>query len=99
MCRNGCTPDERVSLSTSAQRRDLNSLHRRAASAPRQGGRATLETVIETDESRNDDGLLSRLRLIEDRPLEDRAGAYAAVHEELRAVLEGGDAPIDGRVS
>lgn len=55
--------------------------------------------MIETDESRNDDGLLSRLRLIEDRPLEDRAGAYAAVHEELRAVLEGGDAPIDGRVS
>ncbi|WP_445996076.1 hypothetical protein ACUWEX_09455 [Okibacterium fritillariae] len=55
--------------------------------------------MMETDETRDDDGLVSRLRLIEDRPLEDRAGAYAAVHEELRAVLEGGDTPVDGRAS
>lgn len=37
------------------------------------------------------DGLLSRLRLIEDQPLETRADALAQVHEELKARLEGGD--------
>lgn len=56
-------------------------------------------SVMETNETRDDDGLVSRLRLIEDRPLEDRAGAYAAVHEELRAVLEGGDSPAGGGAS
>ncbi|GAB3617810.1 hypothetical protein GCM10027416_23670 [Okibacterium endophyticum] len=38
-----------------------------------------------------DDGLLPRLRLIEDQPLEQRADAYAALHEELRVRLEGAD--------
>jgi hypothetical protein len=37
--------------------------------------------------------LLSRLRLIEDQPLEARAAAFSQVHDELRATLEGGDAP------
>ncbi|MCS0499364.1 hypothetical protein [Protaetiibacter mangrovi] len=37
--------------------------------------------------------LLSRLRLIEDQPLADRAGALAQVHDELRGRLESGDAP------
>jgi hypothetical protein len=37
------------------------------------------------------DGLLDRLRLIEDQPLEQRAAAYASVHDELRRVLESGD--------
>ncbi len=37
--------------------------------------------------------LLSRLRLIEDQPLADRAGALAQLHDELRARLESGDAP------
>lgn len=37
--------------------------------------------------------LLSRLRLIEDQPLDARAAAYLQVHEELQAKLEGGDAP------
>ncbi|WP_349898266.1 hypothetical protein [Parafrigoribacterium soli] len=37
--------------------------------------------------------LLSRLRLIEDQPLDQRAGAFAQVHDELQATLEGGDAP------
>jgi len=36
--------------------------------------------------------LLSRLRLIEDQPLESRAAAFAQVHDELQSVLEGGDA-------
>lgn len=37
--------------------------------------------------------LLSRLNLIEDQPLEDRAAALAQLHDELRARLESGDAP------
>lgn len=39
------------------------------------------------------DALLSRLRLIEDQPLETRAAAFAQLHDELQARLEGGDAP------
>lgn len=39
------------------------------------------------------DGLLSRLRVIEDQPLEQRATAYAQLHDQLRDRLEGGDAP------
>ncbi len=35
--------------------------------------------------------LLSRLRLIEDQPLETRAGAFAQIHEELQTRLENGD--------
>lgn len=36
--------------------------------------------------------LVTRLRVIEDQPLEARAEALAQVHEELRAMLEAGDA-------
>lgn len=45
-------------------------------------------------EARDDDpsALLSRLRLIEDQPLETRAESLAQLHEELRAALEAGDA-------
>lgn len=39
------------------------------------------------------DALLSRLRVIEDQPLESRAEAFAQVHEEFRRALEGGDTP------
>ncbi len=39
------------------------------------------------------EGLVDRMRLIEDQPLDARAGAYSAVHDELRRVLEGGDRP------
>jgi len=35
--------------------------------------------------------LLSRLRVIEDQPLVDRASALAQVHDELKADLEAGD--------
>ncbi|GHF10815.1 hypothetical protein [Pseudolysinimonas yzui] len=36
--------------------------------------------------------LLSRLKVIEDQPLESRAEHLAQVYEELRATLESGDA-------
>jgi hypothetical protein len=35
--------------------------------------------------------LVTRLRVIEDQPLETRAAALAQVHDELRAMLEAGD--------
>lgn len=46
-----------------------------------------------SDESESGDtsALLSRLKLIEDQPLEQRAAAFAQVHEELQATLEGSD--------
>ena len=37
------------------------------------------------------DGLVDRLELIEDQPLESRAASYAELQERLRARLEGGD--------
>ena len=37
------------------------------------------------------DGLLSRIRLIEDQPLEQRAAAFTQLHEQLQAALEGAD--------
>ncbi|MBC7591118.1 MAG: hypothetical protein H7226_08780 [Salinibacterium sp.] len=36
--------------------------------------------------------LLSRLRVIEDQPLESRAAALAQLHDRLQRRLEGGDA-------
>ena len=39
------------------------------------------------------DALLSRLRVIEDQPLEMRAEAFTHLHDELRQRLEGGDQP------
>jgi hypothetical protein len=38
------------------------------------------------------DALLSRLRIIEDQPLETRAASFAQIHEELQSRLESGDA-------
>jgi len=37
------------------------------------------------------DALVSRLRLIEDQPLNSRASAFAQLHDELQHRLEGGD--------
>jgi hypothetical protein len=47
-----------------------------------------------TDNAVTDEGdaLLSRLKVIEDQPLETRAEHLAQVYEELRATLESGDA-------
>ena len=38
-----------------------------------------------------DDALLSRLALIDERPLPDRAEAYRHLHDELRTQLESAD--------
>jgi hypothetical protein len=43
--------------------------------------------------SADTDALLSRLRVIEDQPLDTRAAAFAQLHDQLQARLEGGDAP------
>jgi len=40
------------------------------------------------------DALLSRLRVIEDQPLETRAAAYTQLHERLQHRLEGGDSHL-----
>ncbi|WP_431796511.1 hypothetical protein [Microbacterium enclense] len=48
------------------------------------------ETDVEAD-------LIDRLRIIEDQPLDARADAYAALHDELARRLESGAAtPADG---
>jgi hypothetical protein len=36
-----------------------------------------------------DDALVPRVRLIEERPLEERAAAFAQLHDELQRELEG----------
>jgi hypothetical protein len=46
-----------------------------------------------TDEQFDDGGLVSRLTVIEDQPLEARAAAYTQLHDQLQARLEGGDVP------
>ena len=38
------------------------------------------------------DALVSRLQVIDDQPLAQRAPAYVQLHDELRAALEGADA-------
>jgi len=48
-------------------------------------------TMSDDQRENGDDALLSRLKVIEDQPLERRAEAFAQVHEELRSTLEGGD--------
>lgn len=47
----------------------------------------------ETQGGGETNALLSRLRLIEDQPLESRAAAFAQVNDELQARLESGDIP------
>lgn len=67
-------------------------------------GEARADEVVENDDGavavdgdEHDDGtdpaLLSRLRVIEDQPLNERASALSELHDELRARLEAGDAP------
>ena len=45
-----------------------------------------------TEDTAGNDELLSRLRLIEDQPLAERASAFAHIHDELQSALERGDA-------
>jgi hypothetical protein len=47
-----------------------------------------VDAVTGTDDT---DALLSRLRLIEDQPLDQRAAAFAGLHDALQSTLEGGD--------
>lgn len=52
----------------------------------------TVEFVAdERDEETRSDGLLPRLNLIEDQPLESRAEAYSHLHDELREALDAAD--------
>lgn len=37
--------------------------------------------------------LVSRLRVIEDQPLDSRAVSFVQLHDRLRLTLEGGDSP------
>ena len=47
--------------------------------------------MSESPETSEQDALLSRIRLIEDQPLDARAAAFAQIHEELQSALEGAD--------
>jgi hypothetical protein len=47
--------------------------------------------VAGVDRVAEPDALVSRLRLIEDQPLDSRAAAFAQLHDELQRRLEGGD--------
>jgi hypothetical protein len=49
--------------------------------------------MTEHDEIRDADGLISRLALIEQRPLAERAEAYRQVEEELQRRLSDADLP------
>lgn len=50
-----------------------------------------VESTVGDEQSGETDALLSRLRLIEDQPLESRAAAFAQVYDELQARLENGE--------
>lgn len=58
--------------------------------APTSGGSRADES---SQVAEADDGLLSRLALIEERPLADRAAAFRQLHDELRSELDATDAP------
>lgn len=53
----------------------------------------TAETPPSPSAAAEPSALVSRLRVIEDQPLADRAAALAQLQQELRARLESGDAP------
>lgn len=47
--------------------------------------------MADDDSTDLENALLSRLRVIEDQPLDTRAAAFTQVHDELQHRLEGGD--------
>jgi hypothetical protein len=49
-----------------------------------------MASMSDSRENDADPQLISRLRLIEEQPLDVRAEAYAAVHDELARRLESG---------
>ena len=48
------------------------------------------------DDSHETDALLSRVRVIENQPLETRAASFSQVHDVLQSRLEGGDSRSHG---
>jgi hypothetical protein len=50
------------------------------------------EQKVPAERDEEPSALLSRLHVIEDQPLETRAEALAQLHDELRTMLEAGDA-------
>lgn len=50
--------------------------------------------MTDAGDEREQDSLLSRLRLIEDQPLDSRAAAFGQIYTSLQARLEGGDSPL-----
>ncbi|MBI5160209.1 MAG: hypothetical protein HY996_02145, partial [Micrococcales bacterium] len=75
--------------------------HRPSPTAPDPGTPAGADRLAEPDGAAGsgeagvpaEDGLLSRLALIADQPLSERADALAQLHDELRSRLEAGDHP------
>lgn len=53
------------------------------------------ETVDAAHDEEAVAGLAPRLLVVESLPLDERAAAFAAVHDELRDALEGADASTD----
>ncbi|WP_349904568.1 hypothetical protein [Parafrigoribacterium humi] len=49
--------------------------------------------IASGDGALDTNALLPRLRVIEDQPLDQRAAAFAQLHDELQAALEDGSAP------
>ncbi|HEY0261306.1 MAG TPA: hypothetical protein VGC18_15800 [Lacisediminihabitans sp.] len=56
---------------------------------PEQNGDSAQDDETEPLRIDDPDALLSRLRLIEDQPLEQRAAAFTQIHDRLQATLEG----------
>lgn len=57
----------------------------------------TMASMSDHRETDADAELIGRLRIIEEQPLDARADAYAALHDELARRLESGAAtPADG---
>jgi hypothetical protein len=51
----------------------------------------TTEAIEPRESVPEQDALSSRLRRIEEQPLDARAGDYAGIHDALRSTLEDGD--------
>ncbi|MER3388512.1 MAG: hypothetical protein RJQ01_00630 [Microcella sp.] len=62
----------------------------RSAGGPTAGGSRSDES---SQVAEADDALLSRLALIGERPLADRAAAFRQLHDELRSELDATDTP------
>lgn len=66
----------------------------RSSTPTEPSGGGTLEPVTDASPEMSQ-ALLSRVRVIEQQPLDARAEAYVQLHDALRVRLEGGDALLD----